>query len=62
MWGRYARVYVRKEFDAKAADAAAEMALVVNYDDAFIAYLNGKEVVRAGIGRSKGKGGPEKSR
>ena len=28
---------------------------MINYDDAFIAYLNGKEVVRKGVGKGSGK-------
>jgi len=53
MRNRYGRVYVRKRFDAKPADAA-KLSLFINYDDAFIAYLNGKEVVRAGVGSGSG--------
>lgn len=55
MQDKYQRVYVRRRFDGKTVADAAEMALVINYDDAFIAYLNGKEVVRAGVGRGNGK-------
>ena len=55
MKGRFGRVYVRNEFDAKTVRDAAELALVASYDDAFIAYLNGREVIRAGVGRGRGK-------
>lgn len=54
MRNRYARVYLRKRFDAKPAADAAKLTLSINYDDAFIAYLNGKEVVRAGVGSGSG--------
>ena len=40
--GRLRRLYVRKTFDGKAAEKAAAMTLMVNFDDAFIAYLNGR--------------------
>jgi hypothetical protein len=29
--------------------------LIISYDDAFIAYLNGKEVVRTGVGIGSGR-------
>ncbi|MFQ5732362.1 MAG: PQQ-binding-like beta-propeller repeat protein, partial [Planctomycetaceae bacterium] len=54
MRGRYSRVYVRRTFDAKDVKNASRLALLVNYDDAFIAYLNGREIVRAGVGRGNG--------
>ncbi|MEK6234529.1 MAG: PQQ-binding-like beta-propeller repeat protein [Planctomycetales bacterium] len=55
MPGKYARVYVRKEFDAAAVKNLKDAALVVNYDDAIIAYLNGTEIVRAGVKSGSGK-------
>ena len=51
---KYTVVYIRHAFDAQAA--AAEMGLMVRYDDAFIAYLNGREVVRAGVKKGRGRG------
>jgi outer membrane protein assembly factor BamB len=54
MAGKYTRVYVRHEFDGMQAKDAQKLALAVNFDDAFIAYLNGKEVVRAGVGAGSG--------
>jgi len=54
MKGNYTRLYIRKQFDGDALQNATEMALVINYDDAFIAYLNGREVIRKGIGRGCG--------
>ncbi|NQU20913.1 MAG: PQQ-binding-like beta-propeller repeat protein [Candidatus Nealsonbacteria bacterium] len=50
MRNKFTRVYIRKQFDGKAAMNSSEMALSINYDDAFIAYLNGKEVLRVGVG------------
>ncbi|KKK82880.1 hypothetical protein LCGC14_2798970, partial [marine sediment metagenome] len=55
MKDRYTRVYLRKTFDARSAADAERMTLKINYDDAFIAYLNGKEIVRTGVERGRGK-------
>jgi hypothetical protein len=56
MKGHYSVVYMRHEFIVKQADRITEIGLMINYDDAFIAYLNGKEVVRKGVGQGSGKG------
>lgn len=56
MQGNYTAVYLRHEFEVEHADHIAELGLMINYDDAFIAYLNGKEVVRKGVGKGDGKG------
>jgi len=52
--GRLPRVYVRKTFDGKTAQKATAMTLVINYDDGFIAYFNGKEIARSHVGRGAG--------
>jgi len=49
MKGKYTAVYIRKTFQVANPAALTKLALVVNYDDAFVAYLNGKEVARAGV-------------
>ena len=49
MKGKYTTVYIRKAFQVTNPAALAKLTLVMNYDDAFIAYLNGKEVARAGV-------------
>lgn len=54
MRGEYERVYARREFPASALVEAETVALMVNYDDAFIAYLNGEEVLRVGVGAGRG--------
>jgi outer membrane protein assembly factor BamB len=54
MRGRYSAVYIRKSFKVSGIDDIRQLGLMINYDDAFIAYLNGKEVVRAGVGRGSG--------
>ena len=55
MQGRYSVVYIRHEFDLQQADAVADLGLMINYDDGFIAYLNGQEVARRGVGKGSGK-------
>ena len=54
MKDNYTRVYLRKDFDAKAAGGTAAATLMINYDDAFIAYLNGQEIARVGVQNGSG--------
>lgn len=54
MRGSYQRVYLRTKFVAKNVSAARGLSLLVNYDDAFIAYLNGKEILRVGVKKGSG--------
>jgi hypothetical protein len=49
MLGRYATVYIRKEFSVASVTPNAAVELTIDYDDGFIAYLNGKEVARRGM-------------
>ncbi len=49
MKDHYTVVYIRKPFNIPELDNIQELALVVKYDDAFIAYLNGKEILRVGV-------------
>jgi len=49
MRNRYSVVYLRGSFDLAEPGIIAELGLVVKYDDAFIAYLNGKEILRVGV-------------
>ncbi|MCE5327228.1 MAG: PQQ-binding-like beta-propeller repeat protein [Planctomycetaceae bacterium] len=54
MRGKYTRVYLRHTFEV--ADTTLRwLTLGVKFDDAFIAYLNGKEVARGNV--AKGSGG-----
>jgi hypothetical protein len=46
MRGEYVTVYIRKEFTVSSPLGAAPLELVIDYDDGFIAYLNGQEVAR----------------
>jgi len=49
MLGRYATVYIRKEFSVASVTPNAAVELTIDYDDGFIACLNGKEVARRGM-------------
>lgn len=53
MKGNYSRVYIRREFELDTVDDEPAV-LQIRYDDAFIAYLNGKEIVRKGIEDGRG--------
>jgi len=57
--GKFTRVYIRKEFTLKADGSqpvglVRRLSLYVNYDDAFIAYLNGTEIARVNIKQGSG--------
>ena len=43
-------VYVRKSFTIESIDNILDIILHVDYDDAFVAYINGTEVARSNIG------------
>ncbi|HET6408185.1 MAG TPA: metallophosphoesterase, partial [Chthoniobacteraceae bacterium] len=53
--GRIASVYMRKQFTIDQADKITELGLLIDYKDAFIAYINGREVARVNVGRSAGR-------
>jgi hypothetical protein len=53
--GKRSSIYLRKEFTVEQVDKITELGLIVNYSDGFIAYINGREVARKGIGRSNGR-------
>lgn len=55
MRGKQSILYVRSAFSIEQADRVTELGLSIDYDDAFIAYLNGTEVARVGVGRSSGR-------
>ena len=56
MYGITPSLYVRKKFTVTAAQAASveDLLLDIDYDDGFIAFLNGKEVARANMGAPNG--------
>ncbi len=51
MEGKYQSIYLRREFNL--SSMPKRIYLYVHYDDAFIAYVNGKEVKRMGIKGAK---------
>lgn len=54
MRNRYSVVYLRKSFNLSEPNEITELGLVVKYDDAFIVYLNGREILRAGVVNGSG--------
>ena len=54
MRGKYKTVYLRREFELAEDANLNALGLAVSYDDAFIAYLNGKEVLRVGVDKGQG--------
>jgi len=56
MQDQFAQVYIVQKFDATAVTGASELGLNISYDDAFIVYLNGQEVLREGV-EGAGKAG-----
>ena len=48
-------VFLRREFHIDQADRITELGLLIDFADGFIAYINGREVARSGIGRSGGR-------
>ena len=48
-------LYARREFQIEQADRVNELGLLIDFADAFIAYVNGQEVARSGVGRSSGR-------
>jgi len=45
-------IFIRKKFEIEDTSAVLSVVLHVDYDDAFVAYLNGREIARANIGTS----------
>ena len=52
---RHTVLYARREFQIEQADRVTELGLQIDFSDAFIAYLNGREVARSGVARSSGR-------
>ncbi len=51
MRGNFTSVYIRTSFEVAKPDAIESLYLYVNYDDGFIAYLNGREVASSAVDR-----------
>ncbi|GEM_PF-1763716 len=49
MLNNYVSVYIRKEFSASSLPGDEVVKLEIDYDDGFIAYLNGREIARANM-------------
>ncbi len=47
MQGSYASLYLRREFTLESPDALSNLLLSIDYDDGYIAYLNGIEIARS---------------
>lgn len=54
MKNSYQRVYIRREFSVSKLNLNEQLNLVINYDDGFVAYLNGHEVARANVKSGSG--------
>jgi hypothetical protein len=52
---KHSVLYARREFEVEQADRITELGLNVDFRDGFIAYVNGAEVARSGVGRSSGR-------
>ncbi len=50
MRGGYSTVYIRRAFDVADPVLFGNLELAINYDDAFVAFLNGVEVARNNVG------------
>jgi hypothetical protein len=48
-------LYTRRAFQIEQADRITELGLWIDFNDGFIAYINGGEVARSGVGRSSGR-------
>ena len=55
MRDKFKTVYLRRQFEIPAGAKLDDLGLLVSYDDGFIAYLNGKEVLRIGVDFESGK-------
>lgn len=56
MKGLYSSVYLRRTFEIEDVSKISDLVLIITYDDAFIAYLNGEEVLRVGVESGSGDG------
>ena len=54
MFNKYKVVYVRSEFTLPKGANPANLGLSISYDDAFIVFINGHEILRKGVGKGNG--------
>jgi len=59
MKGKYLKLYIRKKFSFSDNILPKTIILKIRYDDAFIAYINGKEVLRKSISKKMNVAGHE---
>ncbi len=55
MRDRFQRVYLKKTFTLDSAEDRTGTGLFIAWDDAFIAYLNGEEILRVGVESGSGR-------
>jgi len=55
MSNKYSVVYIRRDFKVDNLDRFSQLGLMIEFDDAFIAYINGREVLRVGVSQGRGK-------
>ncbi len=49
MQGQYVTLYLRKYFEIEGPSDVSKLTFTVDYDDGFVAYINGTEVARRGV-------------
>ena len=55
MRNKFTTVYIRRTFNLDKPTDANNLWLSISYDDAFILYINGKEVIRLGVKQGRGE-------
>lgn len=50
MRGQYLSIFTRKTFEVEDPSTTGNLTLLVDFDDGFVAYLNGREVARSNVG------------
>lgn len=53
MRGKFTKIYIRNEFVIPPGTDLKRLGLLINYDDAFVLHVNGKELLSKGITKSK---------
>lgn len=53
MEGKFTTIFIRKEFDIPKGTDLKRIGLLINYDDAFVLHVNGKEILSKDIERDK---------
>lgn len=53
MQNNYSVVFIRREFEIPAGTDLKKLGLLINYDDAFVLHVNGRELLSKGVTRGK---------